>query len=324
MEPTAASGVGKKEGAPVGPSTEPERAWMERRERGSAAGIRFILIFSRVFGRGGARFFLRILVFYYALFAAEARRASRTYLARIGEVSPKSIGFWRVYSHLLRFAETSLDRLFLVRGRSDLFVTTHTGMHHLEALHASGRGAILLGAHLGSFEAMRAVGGLQDFRINILAYWENARMITRFLEEVGADFRGRVIEIRPGDPSYIFSVQEAIEAGEMVAVLGDRVGVNEKTATVDFLGAPARLPIGPYTMAAVLKCPVYLTFGLYQSPNRYDLYCEPLSERLKLPRQGRQKAIASYAQRYADRLAHYCRQAPDNWFNFYDFWGGNG
>ena len=25
-------------------------------------------------------------------------------------------------------------------------------------------------------------------------------------------------------------------------------------------------------------------------------------------------------QRYADRLAHYARSAPYNWFNFYDFW----
>jgi len=297
---------------------------MERRERGTATGARFILIFTRIFGRRGARLFLRFLIFYYAIFAGDARRASRQYQARLGGKDPSEIGFWQVYSHLLRFAETSLDRLFLVRGRTDLVTTTHTGMEHLAKLRASGRGAILLGAHLGSFEAMRAVGSVQEFRINILAYWENARLVTRFLEEAGADFKGRVIEIRPGDPSYIFTVQEAIEAGEMVAILGDRIGVNEKTVTVNFLGAPARLPIGPYTMAAVLKCPVYLTFGLYRPPGHYDLYCEPLSERLELPRKDRQRAIAGYAQRYADRLEHYCRLAPDNWFNFYDFWGGNG
>ena len=324
MESAAPSGVEPRPGAEGDEASAPERAWMERRERGSAAGIRFILVFTRIFGRRGARFFLRFLIFYYALFAGDARRASRAYFARLEGVAPETIGFWRIYRHLLRFAETSLDRLFLVRGRSELFSTTHTGVDHLQRLQEGGRGAILLGAHLGSFEAMRATGSLQEFRINIVAYWENARMITRFLEEAGADFRGRVIEIRPGDPSYIFAVQEAVEAGEMVAILGDRIGVNEKTTTVDFLGAPARLPVGPYTMAAVLKCPLYLTFGLYRGGNRYDLYCEPLCERLELPRKGRQEAIAGVAQRYADRLAHFCREAPDNWFNFYDFWGGNG
>jgi predicted LPLAT superfamily acyltransferase len=106
-----------------------------------------------------------------------------------------------------------------------------------------------------------------------------------------------------------------------VAVLGDRVGVNEKTATAQFLGAPARFPTGPFTLAALLRCPIYLTFGLYRAPNRYDLYCEPLAQHLELPRGAREAALAAHVQRYADRLEHYCRLAPDNWFNFYDFWG---
>jgi predicted LPLAT superfamily acyltransferase len=116
------------------------------------------------------------------------------------------------------------------------------------------------------------------------------------------------------------TAKEAIERGELVAVLGDRVGVNDKTATATFLGAPARFPTGPYTLAALLKCPIYLTFGLYAGGNRYDLYCEPFAEHLELPRGRREAAAAVHVQRYADRLEHHCRLAPLNWFNFYDFW----
>lgn len=326
MEPALARGVGDRAATstpPAAPDPEsaPERAWMERREKGTAAGVRFILVITRLFGRGGARLFLRVLIFYYAIFARAARRASRTYQARLRGVPEAAIGFFAIYRHLLRFAEVALDRVFLVRGRARHFATTHTGVEHLMQLQREGRGAILLGAHLGSFEAMRQVGGAQSFKIHILAYFDNARLITRFLEEAGADFHGGVIAIRPGDPSYIFQVQEAIEAGDLVAVLGDRIGIGEKTTTVDFLGAPARLPVGPYTMAAVLGCPIYLTFGLYSPPNRYDLYCEPLCERLELPRRGRDAVIQETAQRYAARLEHFCRLAPDNWFNFFDFWG---
>jgi predicted LPLAT superfamily acyltransferase len=86
------------------------------------------------------------------------------------------------------------------------------------------------------------------------------------------------------------------------------------------LGEPARFPAGPFIIASLLQCPVYLVFGLFHRPNRYDLYCEPFAERVQLPRKTRQQALTTYAQKFADRLEHYCRLGPYNWFNFYDFW----
>jgi predicted LPLAT superfamily acyltransferase len=106
----------------------------------------------------------------------------------------------------------------------------------------------------------------------------------------------------------------------MVALLADRVGLNDKHVVVDFLGKPARFPTGPFLLAALLKRPVYLVFGLYFEPNRYELFCEPFAEELTLPRKDRAGALKDVVQRYATRLEHYARLAPDNWFNFYDVW----
>ncbi len=293
-----------------------DEVWLRRQEKGTVFGARALVFVTRVFGRRGAGVILRIVAFYYTLFAGPARRAAQDYRRRMGLPS----GFWGAYRNILTFAVVALDRVFLVRGETRRFKVTSNGVEHLEQLRRDKRGAILLGAHLGSFEAMRAFSREEEFRVHILAYFANARMINTFLATVGADFRGRVIEIDPRDSSYIFAVQAAIEAGDLVAVLGDRVGVNEKTATAQFLGSPARFPTGPYTLAALLRCPVYLTFGLYRAPDRYDLYCEPLAQHLELPRGAREAALAAHVQRYAERLEHYCRLAPDNWFNFFNFW----
>jgi len=96
--------------------------------------------------------------------------------------------------------------------------------------------------------------------------------------------------------------------------------MNDKFVEVDFFGAPAAFSTGPFILAAVLKCPIYLVFGLYFEPNRYELFCEPFAERIELPRRNRQEALEAVVSRYAARLETYCRRAPNNWFNFFDFW----
>jgi predicted LPLAT superfamily acyltransferase len=145
-------------------------------------------------------------------------------------------------------------------------------------------------------------------------------MINASLRELAPDVEARLIEIRPDDPTFIFDVERLISGGELVGTMGDRVGEDGKAAQVPFLGAPAPFPTGPYLLAAALNCPMYLAFGIYQEPNRYTLYCEPFAERVVLPRSSRAEALAGYAARYAGRLEHYCRLAPYNWFNFFEFW----
>ncbi len=268
------------------------------------------------FGRGGAAMPLHITGFWYALLHHDVRAASRDYLNRVFGRA----GFWMVQRHMQTFARTTLDRLFFLRGRRDLFDLQFDGLERLRALKARGQGAILLGAHLGSFEAARITGEFQEFPLNILVHTANAVRINAYLGSVNPGATPRIIEIDPGDRSYIFGVQEAVERGEWVAILADRVGINDRAVQVDFLGDMAWFPAGPYVLAAALGCPVYLTFGLYHEPNRYRLYAELFSARLELPRRGRAEALQAHAQRFARRLESYVRRAPYNWFNFYQFW----
>jgi predicted LPLAT superfamily acyltransferase len=71
-----------------------------------------------------------------------------------------------------------------------------------------------------------------------------------------------------------------------------------------------------------LKVPVILSFGLYRGGNRYDLHFETFADSVSIERRDRPAALARLVQKFADRLAHYAKLAPYNWYNFYDFWHG--
>jgi predicted LPLAT superfamily acyltransferase len=290
--------------------------WLGVTERGTIAGIRFLAWLSTAFGRAPARAALRVAALYYALFYASARRASYDYLERIhGRAT-----FAMVYAHILAFAEVALDRAFFVTGKLGYFRVTRVGHHFLETLAAERRGAILLGAHLGSFEAMRMQGDRDGLRINFLGYFRNARRINAVLQKLNPNATARLIAIDPENFGFVLRIKEHTDHGELIALLGDRVGRDGRAATVDFLGGKADFPTGPYMLAFLLRCPIYLTFALYRAPNHYEMFCEPFEEQAQLPREGREQALADYAQRFATRLEHYVRLAPDNWFNFHSFW----
>jgi predicted LPLAT superfamily acyltransferase len=103
-------------------------------------------------------------------------------------------------------------------------------------------------------------------------------------------------------------------------MLGDRVSGAGKTTQCQFLGAPATFPAGPILLAAIMRCPVILFFGLYRGGNRYEIQFEHFAQEINLDRDHRTGDVQYWTQRYVERLEHYVRLAPYNWFNFYPFW----
>lgn len=299
----------------VEPGTAP---WLTTAEKGSLLGMRATLLLVGLVGRRLTRLVLPAIALYFVLFHKDARRASRRWLRRVE--APH--GRLAVLRHVLRFAQVTLDRVLFLRGDTAGFAVEHVGQEHLRALRASGRGGLLVGAHLGSFEAMRALAEGHGFPVRILAYERNAKKINALLRSLRPDLDVKVIEVEPGAPWPALQAAEAIERGELVALLADRTGLGDRTATVPFLGRPATFPAGPWALAAALRCPVLLTFGLHRPPDRYELVAEPLPGAGEpLPRgAAREAALTERVARFAARLEHHARRVPDNWFNFFDVW----
>jgi len=291
--------------------------WLSQKERGTVWLIHATFRLATLIGRTLMRPLVAVIAMFYTLTDRKAVRASREWLRR---VHGKDQGFWASYRHIRTFTQVTLDRVFLCSGKTRALRFTRTGAELLQTQFASGRGAVLLGGHLGSFEALRSGGEEDQIKINILGHFENAKMINALLSRLDPDRAATVIHIGHDPVGQMARVHDRLEAGDFVALLGDRTGLNERTVEATFMGEPAHFPAGPFLLASLMKCPVYLTFGLYRTPNQYDLSCELFAEKLHLPRKDREAGLREVVQRFADRLEHYARKAPENWFNFYDFW----
>lgn len=297
-------------------ATKNPEGWRDVDESGTAFGLHALIVAATMFGRPLVRIVVAFVAFYYTLASSRKRQSVAKFRRRLGLRE----GFWESYRHILRFAQCTLDALFFMRGRSDLFRVTHDGHHYLDELRRSKSGAILLGAHLGSFYSMRAASTEQSLTLNPVVYTKNARKFNAVIEALDPSSTTRLIEIgEGGQVSFMLKIRDRVDAGALVAILGDRVQPEGRSATVDFLGGKAKFPVGPYLLAASLNRPVYFTVGVYLGGNRYALHCIPFAEQIVLPRGRRDEAMAEYAQKYADLLAEFCQEYPENWFNFYDF-----
>lgn len=290
--------------------------WRQRPERGHAWLLRFMVRLSLLVGRRLSRGVLHGVTLYFLLFAPRPRAASRDYLRRVLGRPPT----WRErYRHLLSFATTVHDRVYLLNDRFDLFdIEVRGGEDLLRAVESGG--VLLMGAHLGSFEVLRCVGrqrpGLQ---VSMLMHEENARLMQAALGAINPQARQDVVPL--GRPASMIEVSQRMEQGHLVGMLVDRSLDADDRVMHPFLGEPAGFPADPWRVAAVLRRPVYFMAGLYLGANRYRLVFEPLADFGTVDRgAARQAAIERARADYIEHLQACCRQAPFNWFNFFDFW----
>jgi predicted LPLAT superfamily acyltransferase len=294
--------------------------WRQRPERSTLLVLRLMTWISLTLGRRAARVVLYGIAAYFLAFAPAARRASRRYLQRVWQLrAPGDVAWRHLFRHFLWFASVIHDRIYFINDRHELFDVRVHNRELVDSLVAQGRGAFLIGAHLGSFEVLRSVGrDRAGLDVAMAMYEENAQKIAATLAAINPAARQGIVAL--GQVGSMLQVHDLLEQGTVVGMLGDRSLGGDETRTVQFLGAPAELPLGPFRMAALMKCPVLFMTGLYLGANRYEIHFESLADFSAVPPRERTVAVEAAMARYAALLEQHCRAQPCNWFNFFDFW----
>jgi predicted LPLAT superfamily acyltransferase len=290
--------------------------WTTRPERGSLKLIQFGVWIALHIGRRAARLFLYPVCLYFLASSPAATGNSRAYLTRALGRRPRLAD---VFRHLLTFASCVLDRVFLLNEQtSELDIRVH-GESLVQEIERNGGGCILFGAHFGSFEAARVIGRQQrDLPISLLMYEENAKKIRAALAAVNPRLETEVIGL--GRLDSLITVAERLRRGHFIGVLADRNVDGKDLVSYDFLGAPAKFPQGPFRVAMLLQRPAVMMVGVYRGGNRYDVFFELLAPAPETRARDSASWLDATMRNYVGRLEHYCRAAPYNWFNFYDFW----
>jgi predicted LPLAT superfamily acyltransferase len=298
------------------PARSPDVRWSGR-TRGGYFGNWFFVQVIRRLGVRWAYAWLAFVAAYFTLAAPRSFRCSVDYLKRV--VGPQPGWKWPVlvYRHFFSFGFTLLDRLAVIMGRGRI-ECRFEGEALFREYVEQGKGVILLGAHLGSWEIGGHLLGRLGKPVNIVVLEREQERVRRLFERAleTKQFRLLTTDERPLRSIPILA---ALRRGEIVALHGDR-SFGGADLALPFLGGTARFPVGPFLLAAASGAPLFQVFVVRERLGHYRFFSYPAKF---IPREllrANPEALREHVSEYAQRLATAARQYPFQWYNIYPFW----
>lgn len=206
----------------------------------------------------------------------------------------------------------------LPAARVERAVALVEGWEYFDRARASGRGTLLLTAHMGNPEAGAVALGKRSEPVTVL-YWRD-RFATAEEFRTRMRARGNVQGIAvDASPLSVVPAMRVLREGGLLAAHGDR-DFNDQGWPVEFFGTAARFPAGPFLLAAKTDSVVIPTFILLKPDRRFHvIWEEPLDLAGEEPvRERVSRALSAWVA----TLERHVRETPEQWYCFYPFWEG--
>lgn len=312
--------------------------WASIRERGSIWGLTFLLWMFRLGGDKLVRPLLYPIIGYFYLTNKAAQQASKTYLSRVAEqqvqhnktvqhlseqIPPDAlVSSQDSFKHFMQFGQAALDKCAVWANKITVKDVDIINGELFDNLLENKQGAVFITAHFGNSEICRALAYAKyGQKVNVLVHTKHAVAFNKIIREINPEAQLSLIEVTDIGPDTAIMLSEKIEQGEFIVIVGDRTSVNDPAncCYLDFLGYQAPFPKGPFVLAGLLKCPVYLLL-CYQAQSRYRVHFEKITEKIPFGKKVREQEIIKTAQIYVSYLERFCLKQPLQWFNFFNFW----
>ena len=305
-----------------------EKHWASIEEKGVYWGITTMVFIYRYLGRWVFTLILYPVTAYFFIAGRDARRHSKEFLSRAYAFDPEASPFqrppslWLSFRHLLSFGNSLIDKIASWLGRVPVHsIEFNNRQLFLDAVKEQ-RGGIILASHIGNMELCRAMGQNQHkMKLNVLVHTHHAKNFNRVLRKSNPNVTTELLQVTSVGPDTAMMLQDKVANGEMVVIVGDRLSVSTpgRNIRLNFLGKPASFPQGPFILASLLKCPVYLLFCVKETKG-FSIHFESFAEKIVLPRKTREETLRGVTEAYAKRLEYFAVRYPLQWYNFFDFW----
>ncbi len=285
------------------------------KSKGNKTGYQIFVWVLKNFGVIPAYFLLRFVAFYFFLFSyRSSKHIYNLYRHKLGYGRMTSV--FKIYRNYYLLGQGLIDKVVVMSGIKNKFTYNFDGEENLREIASLQKGGILLSAHIGNWDIAGHLLKRIDTRINIIMFDGEQEQIKQYLDSVTGEKSMNIIFIKD-DLSHIYEISDAFKKNELVCMHADRFLEGNKTITADFLGAPARFPVGPFVLAATFRVPVSYVFAVKESNLHYHFFASRIKDH-----SGYQKN--ELQQRMLDELVvemeAKLKKYPEQWFNYYDFW----
>lgn len=238
--------------------------------------------------------------------------AYRFFRKRMGYGRMKST--WKTYANYCLFGQVVVDRFAMYAGKK-FDIKIENEQHFLD-LAARSEGFVQLSAHIGNYEIAGYSLVAESKRFNALVFAGEKESVMSNRDKMFAVTNISMIAIQE-DMSHLFEIDNALANGEIVSMPADRIFGSQKYIEHDFLGAKAKFPLGPFSVATMRSLDVLAVNVMKTSLKGYKIFVTPLPYDKAA---AREQQIRQLSEAYVVELEKRVRQYPTQWYNFFEFW----